>query len=116
MSPPELFASRLTTTSVCSCAAFAIFQRSSTTSPHAPRWHTTKGRRLCFPVHLAHAFSYLRSSHIPPILPTHLIKGMTDLPKAVGRHRLHQRGEDVLAVTGHVLQALQGVIALGGAR
>lgn len=54
--------------------------------------------------------------HVPSIFPAHLVQRVADLPQAVGLHCLHQRGEDVLAVTGHVLQALQGVIALGGAR
>jgi hypothetical protein len=44
------------------------------------------------------------SSHIPPILPTHVIQRMTDLPQAMRLHRFHQRGEDVLAGAGGGLE------------
>lgn len=43
-------------------------------------------------------------SHIPPILPTHLIQRMADLPEAVGLHRFDQRGEQVFALAGGVLE------------
>src|SRR6185312_1179232 len=29
--------------------------------------------------------------HIPPILPTHIVQRMADLPQRVGLHRFHQR-------------------------
>ena len=45
-------------------------------------------------------------SHIPSILPAHLIQRMADLPKAVGFYRFDQAGEDVLTGAGSGLQRL----------
>src|SRR3546814_10990895 len=42
--------------------------------------------------------------HIAAIFPTHLIKSMADLAEAVGLYCFHQRGEDVLAVPGGLLE------------
>ena len=42
--------------------------------------------------------------HIPPVLSTNGVQGVTDLTKRVGLHRLHQRRENVLAVAGGVLE------------
>ncbi|MBT9136091.1 MAG: hypothetical protein DDT34_01164 [Firmicutes bacterium] len=44
--------------------------------------------------------------HIPPILPTHLIQRMADLTEAVGLHRFHQRGKQVLSLSRRLLQRL----------
>jgi hypothetical protein len=45
--------------------------------------------------------------HIPPILPTHLMQRMADLPFAVVLHRFHQLRENVLSVAGGLLQSLE---------
>jgi hypothetical protein len=42
--------------------------------------------------------------HISSILPTHIIKGMTDLPFRVVLHGFHQLLEDVFAVAGGLLE------------
>ena len=42
--------------------------------------------------------------HIPPVLPTHIVQRVTDLPQRVGLHRFHQRFEHVAAFTGGVLE------------
>lgn len=54
--------------------------------------------------------------HIPPVLPTHVIQRMADLPKAMRLHRLHQRGEHVLAVASGVLQVAQAVAVVDEVR
>jgi len=50
--------------------------------------------------------------HVPPILAAHIVQRMADLAQRVGLHRFHQRGEDVLAVAGGVLEVGEAV-ALG---
>lgn len=47
------------------------------------------------------------SLHIPPILPTHIIKRMADLPEAMRLHRLHQRLEHIPALPRGLLQIPQ---------
>ena len=47
--------------------------------------------------------------HIPPVLPTHIVQRVTNLPQRVGLHGFHQRFEHVAAVAGGVLQIAQAV-------
>ena len=47
--------------------------------------------------------------HIPPILPTHIVQRMADLPQRVGLDGLHQRFEHVAAIASGVLKIAQAV-------
>jgi len=57
-------------------------------------------------IYLAFSFSIF-SSHIPPIVATHLILGSTDLLQTGDLDRFHQRGEDVAAFASNLLQLFQ---------
>ena len=52
-------------------------------------------------------------SHIPPILPTHIVQRMADLAQRVGLHSFHHRFEHVAAFAGGVLKVAQAVAVVG---
>ena len=52
---------------------------------------------------------YVRRLHIPPILPTHVIQRMTDLPQRVVLHRLDQLLEHIAPIPRRALQHLETI-------